>query len=61
MSVICGGFNTESGLDEEYHAMGCFLRGLVVAQLGAGISHFLPVAVRKQVISGINYWFKVQV
>ena len=61
MSVICGGFNAESGLTEEEDAMVCSLQDQVIAQLGAAITHFTPVAVRKQVVAGTNYWVKVQV
>ena len=61
MSVICGGFNAESGLDEEEYAMVCSLQDQVITQLGSAVTHFTPVAVRKQVVAGINYWFKVQV
>lgn len=61
MSVICGGFNAESGLEEDEFAMVCSLQDAVVAQLGAAVTHFTPVAVRKQVVAGTNYWVKVQV
>jgi len=61
MSVICGGFNAESGLSEDEFAMVCSLQDQVVAQHGSAVTHFTPVAVRKQVVAGTNYWVKVQV
>ena len=61
MSVICGGWNAESGLSEEEFQMVCSLQDEIVHQLGSAVTHFTPVAVRKQVVAGTNFWIKIQV
>jgi cystatin-A/B len=61
MSVMCGGFNAESGLSEDEFAWVCSLQDQIVAQLGSAITHFTPVACRKQVVAGTNFWVKIQV
>jgi cystatin-A/B len=58
---ICGGWKEESGLSEDEFAMVCSLQDQVVAQLGSAVTHFTPLAVRKQVVAGTNFWVKIQV
>ena len=60
MSAICGGWSAETGLSEEEFAMIQSLQDQVVAHLGSAITHFTPIASKKQVVAGMNYWVKIQ-
>jgi cystatin-A/B len=61
MSAMCGGWSEASGLSEEEFQMVCSLQEQVHHQLGRHTSHFTPVASKKQVVAGLNYFVKVQV
>lgn len=61
MSAICGGWNAESGIEQEDFQWICSLQDQIVQQFGSAVTHFTPIAVKKQVVAGINYWVKIQV
>ena len=61
MSAICGGWSEATGLSEEEFQMVCSLQDQVHHHLGRTTSHFTPIASKKQVVAGLNYFVKVQV
>jgi cystatin-A/B len=61
MSHICGGWSEASGLSEEEYQMVCSLAEQVHHQIGKTTTHFTPVASKKQVVAGLNYFVKIQV
>lgn len=59
--MLAGGWKADSALTEEEFQMVIGLQHHVQERAGREFAHFHPVAIKKQVVAGMNYLVKVQV
>jgi len=59
--MLAGGWNESSELSQEEYTMVVELQPQVHEHAGKEFHHFHPIAIKKQVVAGTNFFVKVQV
>ncbi|XXQ30573.1 Cystatin domain-containing protein [Plasmodiophora brassicae] len=59
--VVCGGRSDAMACDENAAKVAHAVRDGIASKAGVVFDRFEPVAYRRQVVAGLNYFFKVRV